>query len=364
MSQLLIRLEDHIRTAQDLQTRGRLNARKAAYFARIGRFAEAKELIAALRVDFGMARSCAVTPWIMWAEGVLHYFEDLGPRALDRFARTQLLALAMEDSTLAAIASAWKAQTEFERSLFEQMGKSLLIADEQATTLNHTARSRMGMVMCNCLLLCGEKELGQTWFVRCRDHAVNEGDQAGIEAIVYNRAAFNLAWCRAQNALGVDVAESLPLIRMELASAKNYLQLTGIISLNHMIDFSESRLLLLEQKFDAAISQLDSLHGTSPYSEFNYSPALINLERAYCRFRLGSNDPEIALSTSGWPQCFEKLDIDEQLAAASIVRELTDAGVSGLATAEVEQNFDRITKAYKANNERIMRHIRPMCENH
>ena len=56
--------------------------------------------------------------------------------------------------------------------------------------------------------------------MRARQHALNDGDQASIEALLYNKAAFRLAWLRAQRCFGELQKVELDRLRVELATAR------------------------------------------------------------------------------------------------------------------------------------------------
>lgn len=318
MSQLLQKIDVDLRSASEPAARGKLLARKSAYLARIGRFDEAKALVGELRRDFANSNSSNVTVWIMLTEGLIHYFEKLGIEAHDRIVRAQLLSTAMGDSELAALTSAWRSHLEFERSDFRAMVRSIESAFKFASPENYAAQTRVSMVLSDCHFLCGDRTNGQKWFLRSRDTALREGDQASIEALLYNKAAFSLAWQRAQSCFGPPASDDLSMLRLELASARNLQDMAGINALGHVVHLCEARLLLLEGKYDQGASKLQSIRGAAPYGEYNFNQSLIDLEIAYCNYRL---DPT-AKRTSAPDWKFDALDVDEQMLAAWMMSEI------------------------------------------
>jgi hypothetical protein len=167
----------------------------------------------------------------MLAEALIHLFCDLSPLAYDRVGRTQLLGLAMGYSSIVAIASAWKAHIELERSDYFAMARSIGISREQASEVDLDSHSRIAIVLCNAYTILGEREKSQMWFLRGRDCALRNGDQASIEALLYNRAAFGVSTLRAQNCIAQVDPTEVANFRSEIKSATNLQDLTRIAAL-------------------------------------------------------------------------------------------------------------------------------------
>lgn len=337
MSQLLQKIEIDLRTANEPYERGKLLARKSAYLARIGDFSESKSLVEDLRREFSNSKSSNVTIWIMLTEGLIHYYEKLGTEAHDRIVRAQLLSSAIGDTELAAITSAWRSHLEFERSDYKAMVKSIELAFGFASPENLAAQTRVSMVLSDCYFLCGDRANGQKWFLRSRDTALKEGDQASIEALLYNKAAFSLAYLRAQSCFGPVAADQLSLLRLELASARNLQDMARIHALSHIVHLCEARLLLLEGKYAEGASKLQAFRDAAPYGKYNFSQSMIDLEIAYCAYRL---DPTAKRPPAPvWD--FDSLDVDEQLLASWMMSEIY---VNGANTADFNAFSQRLVE--------------------
>jgi hypothetical protein len=342
MSQLLQKIDVDLRSASDPATRGKLLARKSAYLARVGKFDEAKALVGDLRRDFANGNSSNVTVWIMLTEGLIHYYEKLSIEANDRIVRAQLLSMAMGDSELAAITSSWRSHLEFERSDFKAMIRSIESTFKFSSPENYAAQTRVSMVLSDCHFLCGDRINGQKWFLRSRDTALKEGDQASIEALLYNKAAFALAWHRAQSCFGTLAPDDLSMLRLELASARNLQDMAGINALGHVVHLCEARLLLLEGKYDHGAAKLQSIRGAAPYGEYNFNQSMIDLEIAYCTYRL---DPTAKKSFSpNWE--FDALDVDEQMLAAWMISEIYLGSANEYDAASITRRLIEKKKAY------------------
>ena len=347
MSQLLARLDHELKVASSNIERAEILARKGSYLARVGKFSETREIIAKLRGHFGDGRSGHVTAWIMLTEGLLHLFENLSPLALDRIARAQILGLAMKDASVIAIASAWKAHIEFETSDFESMIKSLKVGISHATDDDHDANARLAMVLSDSFLICGETRSAQSWFMRSREHALKDGDQASIEALLYNRAAFSLARIRAERCFSDIEADRLSLLRMEIASAKNLQTLTGIAALTNFVHLCEARLLILEGKYSLAMDALANIRNAQPFADYNFNQSFVDLEVSFCFQRLGRHtDARSTYSSIDW-STFERLDVDEQLVAAWMRRLMCAEDSSMGMESDAKELFGRLSTKYE-----------------
>lgn len=358
MSVLLDRLQAQLSTTEGADDRAVVSARIAGYMARIGRFEDAGSLIGELRGKFSDGRSGRASAWIMWAESLLHYYSDLNPRALDRVARSQLLAIALRDSQLVALSSAWKAHMEFETSRFGAMAESLKIAFKHVTSDNHSANTRMCMVVADALLTSGDFANGQRWFMHGRDSALIEGDQASIEALVYNRAAFRLAWLRAQRCFGEVLPADTSTLRQEIQSAKNLQNLTQVRALTEIVKLCEARAATLDGLFDVAVKQMSEIRlATGTFAAYNFSDALVSLEIAYCQTRLGEIEDATSIVSRLEGVEFEELDKDEQLVAAWMRREMaaTDGRLGQLHRAN--ERLAMTTSAYTGWLEAIRKSV-------
>lgn len=347
MSQLIARLDRELEITSDAVKRAEILAKKGSYLARVGRFSDARTIIADLRQKFGDGRSGHATAWIMLTEGLLHLFENISPVALDRITRAQALGLAMKDTSVIAISSAWKAHLEFETSNFKSMVKSLELAMTHSSDYDHDSRARLAMVLSDSFLICGDRRSAQEWFLRSRDHALKDGDQASVEALLYNRAAFGLARLRAERCLTSIDDNQLSLARLEIASAKNLQTLTGVGALTNLIYLCEARLLILGSDFSEAMDALNGIRNAQPFASYNFSQSLIDLDLAFCLAKLNRLDESLEIYKSIEWSSFEGLDVDEQLVAAWTRHQLCVTDEAFGAASEAKTQLDRSSLKYE-----------------
>lgn len=354
MSQLLARLERELQTASHADQRAEILARMAAYLGRVGRFDEARRHIESLRRIYGDGRSGRVTVWIMLAEGLVHLFEDLSPNAMDRVTRALMLGVAMKYSPIVGLAAAWKAHIEFQSGDYDAMVRSLNLSSEHAAPTDLDALTRRSIVLCNCFMICGERSAAQTWFMHAKDCAVKNGDQASLEALIYNRAAFLTTWLRAENCIEPVSKDELNRVRIEIASARNFQDLIGIAALTVHIHLWDARLHLLDRDFARAIEKLRAIREDLPPTEYSFSQAYIDLEICYAQAMTGRLDEAIQAYSSLVPLDMSKLDIDEQLVAVWIRRQLAELSNAFGEVADFDDELDQLRSAYLASKAGLM----------
>lgn len=346
MSQLLLRLDQLIATASSKHELAELKVKKACYLSRTGYFDQAKQLIAEARADFGLGQSGRISAWIMLAEGITEFFSNPGAAAKDRIARSELIAVAIGDREIGAIACAWKALIEFELSNFELMASSLRKAFKLTDKPNLEARGRIAIVLSDCLYVCGDREGGQDWFMESRNCALEAGDQATIDALLYNKAAFASASLRVQRCFGPLESRWVDVNLLEVNSALNFQRMARILSVNHLIVLALARVLILKGEYVAAIEKLREVRYSGPFASYNFDQAVIDLEIAYCLLKSGSND-EAQRQIDGIADVdLGGLDIDERLVVSWVIKEIVGMGGSVAQSFGFDLDFEGIKRDY------------------
>jgi hypothetical protein len=326
MSQLLIRIEERLRTETDAHQRAELKAKVAGYMARLGRFQEAKDVIAEVRQIFGDGRSGRVTALLMIAEALTMYYERLASGASDRVARALLLAHAMKDQEVVSLASAWKAFLDFEDSKFESAFRSIGVSLAHVEETNHASWTRNSIVLALGFSLCGDASSSQHWFLKGRHHALEEGDQVSLDALLHNKAVFGLAWLRAQRCKGLENPQQTARARLELSSTRNLQALAGVSAHGNYVDLADARLLMLEQQFEKALDALARVAGFGPFPTGHFNRSLLALERAFCLAKLGRHSDAEAAMTLYDEKELTSLDVDDRLVSAWMKYELASLG--------------------------------------
>jgi hypothetical protein len=312
---LHIRLADEISAEADPERRAELSARYAAQIARIGRFEEAAKTLGDLRKIFADGRSGRATVWMMLSEGLVHLFQEETKPALDRIMRAQVLGSAMKYPAIVALASAWRAHIEQSQSEFSKMAQTLRVALDNAADADHDSHTRIALVLFNSFMICGNRVQAQKWFMRAHDRAVKNGDQASIEALMYNRATLGLADLRAEKCSKDLEPERLSIAHSEMESVKNLQpMLTGTI-FPHYVELWLARLLVLEGRHADATERFANARTLAPLSEDNVDKKFTDLEIAFCRFSSGDRDAALLATSNIGRDAFAQLHVDDRLVA-------------------------------------------------
>jgi tetratricopeptide (TPR) repeat protein len=322
MSQLLLRLNEALKSASNPVDRAEILARKACYLARIGQFEEVRRLVSEVRAIYGDGTQPKILCWVMLAEGITENYQNMSPRAKDRILRAQLISIAMKDRTLAAVTSAWRAHIEFETSDFSAMSVALRTAISHADPENHEAQSRVAMIVADCFYLCGDRKRAQDWFMKSRSHALEAGDQATLDALLYNRAAFGMAWLRAEQCFEQQDRELISLVKLEIASAKNFQTITQTAALTHFIHLCEARILMLSEGYEGALRVLEAVRGFGPFAGYNFSAELIDLDIVFCLQKMGETAQALHRYAAIRDIRLENYDVDDRLVATWLIHEL------------------------------------------
>lgn len=323
MSPLLVNIDKELGVTSDPVRRGELLARRACALARQGLNDDASKHIAELRRQFGDGHSGRAMIWIMIAEGLNKWFGGMDPVAYDRLSRAQLLSGAMGYADVNAIASAWKAHIEFDRSSFAAMYASIDYAYRFASADNHDAHARLSIILSGAAALCGEITSERYWFNKARHHAVTIGDQLSIEALQYNRAAFIFSQVRGRVAMGDEARDRIADVRRELSSASTLRFLVQTTAHDKQLDILDARLMLLEGRFEEAAIKLVQFESGASFVNFQFEDYLLHVELAYCLALSGRVEDALNSIFRVKSEAFFDMDVDDQLFVAWMEFELS-----------------------------------------
>lgn len=322
MSPLLKRLQTQLVEETDPFRRAEIRATCAAYHARAGDFDVARQEIAETRQSFGDGRSGRVTILLMLAEALVLHFGDLSPSAADRVARALLLSKAMRERELIALTSAWMGYFQFEKSDFDLSLRSIAEAIENASSTDHAAMSRCAIVLLNSFAMCGNWVSSQHWFLKGREHALAEGDQASVDALLHSKAVFGVAWLRVKRCSGEVDEAALARSRLEIASARNLQRLTQIGAHEDYIELADAMLSSIEGQYEVALAKLRSLEQRGPFPVRHFNHSVQAIERAFCCIGLGRIDDALEALQQIERAEIAGLDVDDLLVAEWLMNEI------------------------------------------
>ena len=187
-SRLAQRLDGEIAAVAAMPARAAvLQAQRAILWLRHGREAEAREELDRLHARALVHPRVELAAWLHLAEGLMAYFGAFGGDARDRVRRARVMAAAGGLTSLQALADAWLAQMDF-------VGRDIagIVTHAQAALAalgpaDHGAAYRVATALASAWSLAAGEAAASPWYAWARQHAIADGDDAGLAALLYNQ---------------------------------------------------------------------------------------------------------------------------------------------------------------------------------
>ncbi len=283
-SRLLDNLNQQLSQARELVAWGRIQAQRALYFARQGQREAAAELVAAVRREFAAAPHAEVTAWISLAEALNKFYAKPGAEGMDRLRRAEALARAIQHPVLVPLCAAWLAHFEFNANRMEAMALHASQALSLAQGDHHAALARVSLVLADAYHHAGRFDLAKPWYARVREHALADGDDAMMSAMLHNVAAFRASAVRLEDAFGRHSPSEAKRALMEAESTRTYDYGVGSNAMRLLVPLLRAQLFTVQGDFSNAIALFDA------NIEFAAEQGLARLlasflaDRAWCHF--------------------------------------------------------------------------------
>lgn len=307
-ARIIENLDKQIGLAQSDSERNLLYARKSFVLARHSLVAPARDLIRELRRINANYQDTRLSAWVMFAEGVIEYSDSMHlPKSKDRTFRAYLIAQVVNDPALAGTAAAWLAFFTWIEGKYSESRDYLAKAFQWTPKGETEARSRANMVFGMAFYFGGQLERARHWMQLARNQAVNSGDIAMQNIILFNSAAFQTTQVCLLDCVGKLEAKELQFAVMSSQSAGNLNTALGISNQPSMVPVQRAELLTVQQKWEEALSLFDAhiessvLEGQAQWAGKFYA------HRAWCGANLGDyascrRDIEMALNEANQPR--------------------------------------------------------------
>ena len=289
-SRLLTQLASRIAAARDPVEAACLRAQRGIYLARQGKHEHAQAIVDAIRSEFGVRPDAQVTAWVSLVEALIHFYSQPGPKALDRLQRAHALSRAMNHPVLVPLCAAWLAHIEFNANRMQPMLQYAVQALRLAHPEHHAALARVSLVIADAFHFAGRFDLAKPWYAKVREHALADGDDAMISAMLHNVAAFRGSKTRLADAFGAADMEEAARAMMEAESTGNFDLGIGTASLSWFVPLLRAQLLTIAGRFEEAIELF--AHNLSSAETQGVTRLLVSFlaDSAWCKFQLGHVD--------------------------------------------------------------------------
>jgi tetratricopeptide (TPR) repeat protein len=327
-SRLLTQLAARIAAARDPVEAACLRAQRGIYLARQGKHDEAEAIVKAIRDEFGTRPNAEVTAWISLVEAVSHFYSQPGPKALDRLRRAHALSRAMNHPVLVPLCAAWLAHIEFNGNRMEAMLQHAVEALRLAQPSHHAALARVSLVVADAFHFAGRFDLAKPWYAAVREHALAEGDDAMISAMLHNVAAFRASKTRLTDSFGAADMEEAARAMMEAESTGNFDVGIGTASLSWFIPLLRAQLLTVEGRYGEAIELFSKNLASAERQGVARLLVSIFADSAWCKFKEGLSEAALEDAHSCVRVAGDDCDPDDL--AASLARVATIFETNGM----------------------------------
>lgn len=295
---ILVRFESEIASASSPVRADCKRAERAAYLARLGRSANARKELDAIRSRYAARPQAAIVVWLNLLEGLLGHFDGVDPVAREKIRRAHALGTAAGLAPLQALAAGWLAHMAFLQGEFELMAGHAIEVFEIAAPDHHAARSRVCLVLAKAHHFSGRPEAALPWYERCRHHAVDDGDDATLSDQMHD-----MAWLRAQHIRAADCGltgeptEDAAHAVLGAESTVNFDRLIGLVNLRSTVRIQRAQIMTVQRRFADAAGLLDAEAaemGKTAGGHGSRFEADLLADRAWCRAQLQMRDAALA----------------------------------------------------------------------
>lgn len=352
-SRLQARLDADIAGARDPVVAACRRAERAALFARLGRAAEARADIDAVRRAFAAAPNAEVSAWLQLTEGLLDHFTDQRASAQGKVQRAQALAAAAGVRPLQALATAWLAHLAYGRCDDEATVRFAAEAIALAGPQDHAALARASLVVAYAWHVAGRPEPARPWYGRAREHALADGDEAALSALMHTQAALRAAAVRFADVFGEAAGAAGADARQAVLGAESSVAFDASIgarSLEALPALLRAQLFTVEGRHREAVALFEAYFEPAMAQGEQRARAAYLADMAWCQASLGRQE-------------LAQRRLDEALAGVHDITDTDDRALALGRLAQVAKSLgDARANELQARAQEALQAHRAQCE--
>jgi tetratricopeptide (TPR) repeat protein len=352
-SRLLARLDAAIAAARHPVQIACLRAERACFLARQGHIAQARQAIDQIRLQFALHPHASVSAWLHLAEGLQDHFSSLSPNARDKVQRAHGLSAAAGLRPLQALCAAWLAQMEFGRGNDEAIARNVAEAVKLAAADDHSVHSRIGLVLAHCYHGAGRADRAQPWYAKAREHAVADGDEAALSALMHNQGWMRCADARVAELFGSGGRDQARQALIAAESTAHFDAGIGTASLASLVPMMRAQLLVLDGRCADALTLFDEQFDAALRDGLERMSASLLADMAWCCISLGQVERARRLAEDALLQVDAQENDDRALTLAQLARVQQSLGDPSLAKALL-QRAAQAREAFRIESERLI----------
>ena len=356
-SRLLARLDAAIARTRDPVQLACLRAERAGFLGRHGRVELAISQLQELQRQFAQRPHVAVSGWVALAEGQVDHYTRLGSVAHDRFKRAYALSAAAGLHALHALAAAWLAHSEDSQGNRPRMAQLCAEALRGAEPDHHAARWRASLTAAGAYHYAGRLDQAQPWYTAARTHAMADGDEVALSALMYTQAAMRCHEARFAAAFDPACEPQSAGAVLGAESASQFDAVIGLQSLDWLVPMMRAQLLLLDGRWEAALALVDEHFPRSEAQWRSRMQPCVLADRAWCLWQLG-RDAEARAETARAVESLESpCDVDDRALAHARLAQLFDAFGDGQAARDHAEAAHHDCAAHREQQERLVQDL-------
>lgn len=328
-SRLLAALDAAIKASANPIEAQCLRAERAALLARQGQLERARGAIDELNTQLAwQPNNPLLRGWLALAEGLHGYYSVIGRGAQDTVETAY--ALAREGGPAArrlhATAAAWLANMAFANDDMPRMAALVREALDVAAPEHRGARARAALVAGYAYHFAGAVERAQRWYEASRRHAIAEGDEAHLSALMHNQA-----WMRASQArmaLLFDAADDGRAVTQALMGAESighYDAGIGTASLGSLVPMLRAQVLTAQGRWAEALELFVANFDTALTEGLKRIAPCLLADRAWCEWQLGRPERARTLAGAAEQALSEPCDTDDRAMALARLAQVREA---------------------------------------
>jgi len=215
---------------------------------------------------------------------------------------------------LIAISAAWLAHSDYACGDLPNIARHAAEALQEAAADDHPTRARASLVVAQSYHWGGRLDLAQPWYERARRHALTDGDESTVSALMANRSwiAGNQARIRSIFGLahaGADDCQARHAL-MGAESSTNFDTYVQKHSLRSIARIMRAQLLLVAGSCSEALTQFEMYLPDAMKDGMAYMNPVLYADIAWCKYQLGRRDAALAdariAEASFGPDCEEE----------------------------------------------------------
>lgn len=324
-SRLLGRLDAAIAAAPNPIEAKCLRAERAGLLARQGQLEAAKAVIDELSAQLAWQPNTPLRAWLALAEGLHAYYSTLGPSAQTGIEQAHALTRGFGAlKRLHALAAAWLANMAFANDDMPRMASLLREAFDTALPEHHGARARAALVTGYAYHFAADSQRAQPWYEASRRHAIAEGDETHLSALMHNQA-----WMRASQARlallfdgdgeGANAAHSVAVSHalMGAESIGHYDAGIGTASLGALVPMLRAQVLTAQGRWADALALFESHFDAALADGLTRQAPCLLADRAWCEWHSGQARKAQALAAAAEQALKQPCDTDDRAMASA-----------------------------------------------